>query len=86
MKEIRIRRKPLKDSDRRGKGSGEGNDPFDDEADGSGKTKSRTRDILRIQAHHGDIIIQEGSALQQHYQVFRHIVRTDDSMRRYRKG
>lgn len=75
----------MKDSDRRGKGSGEGNDPSDDEDDGLGKNQSRTRDILRIQAHHGDIIIQEGSALQQHYQVFGHIVRTDNSMRRYRK-
>lgn len=51
----------------------------------SSRTQSHTRDILRMQTHHGDIIIQEGSALQRHYQVLQDRLRADNSTRRYRK-
>jgi hypothetical protein len=47
------------------------------------KVRKSTRDVLRLNVHHGDIIIQQGAGLQKLYEVIPLEMIVDSSMLRY---
>ena len=47
------------------------------------KLASYVRDVLKLNVHHGDIIIQQGAGLQKYYEVMSFEMRVDGSMLRY---
>jgi len=42
------------------------------------------RDVLKLNVHHGDIIIQQGEGLQKYYEVMSFEISIDGSMLQYR--
>jgi hypothetical protein len=46
---------------------------------------SYIRDVLKLNVHHGDIIIQQGAGLQKYYEVISVEMSIDGSMLRYHK-
>jgi hypothetical protein len=47
------------------------------------KLASYVRDVLKLNVHHGDIIIQQGAGLQKYYEVISVEMSVDGSMLRY---
>jgi hypothetical protein len=47
------------------------------------KLASYVRDVLKLNVHHGDIIIQQGAGLQKYYEVLSFKMRVDGSMLQY---